>query len=831
MSIPGHVPAGKPVVGVLPDQKVVAWPKYEQGPRVIYGPLSAALTEEHDCDAHTFAYHCPIKPRRLDAGALEPDAIADLGGSIEMVIACFDVDCAESHRAGGSTDPCPAPDVWWLDELTKLRQLLVAHPGGYFYRTRGGYRILYVLPRPFLLSQSADALEWSRTYCSWLAYLERVFAIHADPCKDWQRLFRLPHATRDGETSPERRDIVGDAENIGTWDPVLLAVDVSEGKRMTKKKAPRIRAEEESADPRCDGSGVLFRALEKRGAIRRELGPGKWAIDCPKMEEHSSQGQTDTVLWAPHVGDIFGYIYCSHTGCGHDRFALHDWLTCFSTDEISAAYDAAKVVTDPPRPTIFTNAELHKTVAKASRALSQNLGVFSRGTELVRVVGRDISPHTIHSLRVELSRSARWVGETPSGISKSLAAPPDSVVCGIADAGTWENMRELEGVIDAPTLRPDGSLLDSLGYDVFTKLLRVEGEEIGSIPEAPTQDDAKKAFGELRYIFHDYPFVNESARAVPIASILTIAGRSAIVGATPCFVFDAPTRGSGKTMLADIAAIVATGEEDAPKTTYTSREDELEKMLDDHARKGSRLLLLDNVATPFGGEALDLRLTAIGRVGFRVLGTPETLKVPWRTVVLASGNNIQILDDTIRRCLVGRIESDLERPEDRKDFLEKDLVNFVRQERTRLYRAALVILRAWFVAGRPGADAFTWGSFNPWAQVVAGAVWFASGVNVLDARAVSVGHEVEGSDALLDFMKLLNKTGPMSVKKMLGQPVLCNALREWVPSKPGETLSAKRVGKHLSRSKGRNVGGLKLVCKTSSDENVMVWSVISVVGS
>ena len=198
-------------------------------------------------------------------------------------------------------------------------------------------------------------------------------------------------------------------------------------------------------------------------------------------------------------------------------------------------------------------------------------------------------------------------------------------MAGVRDAGTWENIRELEGVITAPTLRPDGSLLDSPGYDTETKLLYVEGADIGSIPDTPSQEDAKKALKELQYLFVDYPFVNDAARAVPIAAILTIVGRSAIVGSTPCFIFDAPTRGSGKTMLADIASIVATGEEDAPKTNYTPRENELEKALDDHARKGSRLLLLDNVATPFGGEALDTRLTAIGRVSFRVLGSPERL--------------------------------------------------------------------------------------------------------------------------------------------------------------------------------------------------------------
>ena len=824
-SIPAPVSLGNPIVAVLPRQIVRAWPKHDDGARAVFKPLSEALTEEYDCDAHLVAYYCEAKPRRLDAGALEPDVIAELTGGINMVVASFDVDCAESHRAGGSTEPCPAPDVWWIDELAKIDRLLLIHPGGYFYRTRGGYRIVYVLANPFPLTQPSDALAWSQTYCAWIAYLERVFSIHADPCKDWQRLFRLPHATRDDGGTPEHRDTLGDPAHVGAWNPALLDADRAEGKRMAKKKTSHIRGEEETTDPRCDGIGVFFHALEKRGAIRTELGPGKWAIDCPKMDAHSFQGQTDTVLWAPRPGEIFGVIHCSHSNCGHNGFSLREWFNCFSRDEIDVAYDAAKVVAEPSRPTLFTSSELHKTVSRATKALAKNPKLFARATELVRVVGHDISPHTIHSLRIELSRAARWIGETPTGITRSLPAPPDNVVCGIADAGTWEGMRELEGVISAPTLRPDGSLLDALGYDAETKLLHIKGIEIEPIPPSPTKKDAEQALKELSYLFADYPFVttnNGVSRYVPVAAILTIIGRSAIVGATPCFVFDAPTRGSGKTMLADIASIVATGEADAPKTTYSSREDELEKALDSHAHKGSRLVLLDNVATPFGGEALDLRLSTIDRVSFRVLGTPKTLEIPWRTVVLASGNNMQILDDTIRRCLIGRIESPLERPEDRKDFLEQDLVEYARRERPRLYRAALIILRAWFVSGRKGAEALTWGGFNPWTKVVAGAIQYAGGGNVLEARGASMGHEVEGSDTLLEFLKALHRLGPRTVKQMLTEASLTAPLRELVPVKPGE-MPGKRIGKLLSKAKGRNVGNFKLTCTIHSRDKIQIW--------
>jgi hypothetical protein len=114
-----------------------------------------------------------------------------------MVLFIADVDCALSHASSGGHGTAPAPDDWWLEELVKLDALRREFPGAFIYRTRGGYRIIYLLSTAQVLRSAEEVEGWRADYLAWIAALRRRFDIFADPsCHDWQRLYRVPHATR-----------------------------------------------------------------------------------------------------------------------------------------------------------------------------------------------------------------------------------------------------------------------------------------------------------------------------------------------------------------------------------------------------------------------------------------------------------------------------------------------------------------------------------------------------------------------------------------------------------------------------------------------------------
>jgi hypothetical protein len=264
------------------------------------------------------------------------------------------------------------------------------------------------------------------------------------------------------------------------------------------------------------------------------------------------------------------------------------------------------------------------------------------------------------------------------------------------------------------TLRPDGKIVQTPGYDSSTKYLYMPGEKFPEVfDEKATQENAKWAFKFLSECFEDFPYVSDAHRAVPIAAVLTLVARPAILGSIPAVLFDASTRGSGKTLQTDAIATIATGR-GAPRMNYTSDDVELEKILAGYALRGSSFICLDNIPSmrPFGGGPMDRVITARDDVELRILGATKIVTLPWRALIMATGNNIGFHGDTSRRVLMARLEPTEEKPEQRTKFKHEDLLGWIRGQRPRLVSAALLILRAYFRAGCPNMGCTRWGSFR-----------------------------------------------------------------------------------------------------------------------
>jgi hypothetical protein len=133
------------------------------------------------------------------------------------------------------------------------------------------------------------------------------------------------------------------------------------------------------------------------------------------------------------------------------------------------------------------------------------------------------------------------------------------------------------------------------------------------------------------------------------------------------------------------------------------------------------MALFDNVVGTFGNAVLDNALTAPVWED-RVLGGNRMFWGPLHVTWFATGNNVVLAGDTSRRVCHVRLESEHEKPEERDDFKHPNLIRFLRKNRHRLLGAALTILRAYCVAGRPDVKLKAWGSFEDWSQLVRSAV-------------------------------------------------------------------------------------------------------------
>ena len=174
-------------------------------------------------------------------------------------------------------------------------------------------------------------------------------------------------------------------------------------------------------------------------------------------------------------------------------------------------------------------------------------------------------------------------------------------------------------------------------------------------------------------------------RAAWLAALITPFARPAILGDCPMFVFDANSSGSGKTKLADIIGILLTGRVTV-KVSYSESSEEMDKRLLSIAIASDPIVLFDNLenGSALGGSALDKTLTA-GVVSGRILGTSKmTGALPVRSVFYATGNNLSVAGDGLRRFIPCRIESKVDRPASRSDFKNQRRTPRSRQAKSRI---------------------------------------------------------------------------------------------------------------------------------------------------
>jgi len=406
----------------------------------------------------------------------------------------------------------------------------------------------------------------------------------------------------------------------------------------------------------------------------------------------------------------------------------------------------------------------------------------------------------------------------------------------------------LEGVMSAPTLCPDGRVLTTPGYDPDTGLyLLPSAADFPTLPPHPTLDDAKAAFRVLTEAVHDFPWVDMPIhRSAAIAALLTLAARYAIQGNIPAFGVRSTTPGSGKGLLIDTLASIATGIP-APRFPQVRDDEEERKRLFAIAMAGENCVHIDNVTVPVGSPALNMVVTARS-IQDRVLGKSETPKCPWNCVLFFSGNNMGFRGDFARRVLPIDLDPRLEKPEERTGFLHADPVAWARKHRPRLLTAALTILIAHAAAGHPQAYVPPFGSFEEWSRIVRAALlWIGEGdpcagrkdittesdPNLeLLRRILTTWHTCYGtaprtlSEVKDDLHQRAQHVGPEMTRNTWND--LLDALCACDRRSDGKTVDVRMIGSKLRGWQGRVLDGKRFVTREKDRTNMALWRIETV---
>lgn len=471
--------------------------------------------------------------------------------------------------------------------------------------------------------------------------------------------------------------------------------------------------------------------------------------------------------------------------------------------------------------------------------------LYQRGGELVEAVDEVTTDATVKGGKISVAKGtprirALPIQQLPLRIADACqllierekneelvveaVPPPRWLVDGIHTSGNYGSaVRPLDGIVTAPTLRIDGSILQTPGWDRQTGLLFRPSMSFAKVPENPSRDEAKAAGGRLIGVVADFPFFTAADRSAWLTMLLSMIGRPCIAGHVPLFATTANIRGAGKSMLVDVASLIAYGH-GAARTPYTSDDDEMRKRITAIAIEAAPAVLLDNIDRPIGGAALDAALTA-ERWKDRELQHSRNIDLPMKAVWAATGNNLQFRSDVARRVLPIRLDSPLEKPEERTGFQHADLLGWVRSHRGELVTDALTILRAYFVAGCPVQSGGTFGSFENWSHVIRGAVVWAGLADPMDTRETAEADDQSSAivRGLMGGLLEIDDTGDgMTCREIITAmngadidryPTMREVIAESATNRG--VADARKLGYVLRRYRGRVSGGFRLTATTA----------------
>ncbi len=472
--------------------------------------------------------------------------------------------------------------------------------------------------------------------------------------------------------------------------------------------------------------------------------------------------------------------------------------------------------------------------------------VFHRGgelvepcTEQVRTYGdgeaqvatlRTIGEHRLLDL---ISQSSNW--EKLDRREKKVlpcAPPPIAARMLIARAGHW-NISRISGIVTTPTLRPDGSILSVPGYDEKTQLFHVADPTIALPPisEKPTKDEARAALALLETAISEFPFADAAVdRAVALSALMTPVLRHAM-DVAPMHAIRAPAYGSGKSYLINLASAIAIGAA-CPVTTAGKDEAETEKRLDAALLKGQSIISLDNVNNELCADKLAVAVEQ-RRVTVRPLGSSRTLEIDNRASIFATGVNINVRGDMVRRTLLCSIDPNEENPA-KRDF-QRDPFNEILADRGRYIAAVMTIAKAFFAAGEPDVKHTKLASFGAWSRFVQRPLmWLgqADPAKSIETSESLDSERIELAEVLNAWHAAYPKETSVTAKGLEAatsqNAALKDALASIAPSKKqGQNIDTQRLGFWLKKRAGRVVDGKKIVRgEVDTNGNTATWRVI-----
>jgi hypothetical protein len=575
--------------------------------------------------------------------------------------------------------------------------------------------------------------------------------------------------------------------------------------------------------PRPDENPVLV-TLRKRGLYKAPHGGGKHDISCPRPTEHTGQVDSGTAYFEPDDLWPIGGFKCLHGHCA-DRH-IRDLLRV-----LDIKIGAARM-----KPTIrLMPGEMNRVVDAAERELAQMVRYYQRGGLIVTVV---TDPGTRETRVQEISQPAlvRALASVATWERFDLrkeawvrADPPARHAMVLFDSTSYPHLPVLHALARQPYLRTDGSLITSAGYDSATGMFGVFDVRDFSVPDQPTRAQAEMALALLRDLLKEFNFAGACDLAAALTAILTASIRPSLPLA-PMFHVRAHMVGSGKSYLCELITAFASPQRSTP-STFPADNEECRKMLLAELLRAPAVVEFDNLTGDLlAHKSLCLVLTS-EFMRERILGVSKTATVSTRTLFLSNGNNVRPVQDMTRRCISISLDPGCETPSARS-FRRPDLIREVTQQRGRYVSAALTIVRAWIVAGRPKSVCRPIAGYGDWSDLCRQPLlWLHCAdpsASMFEAMAEDPDREI--LNRLLTAWQLVFGRMPAMVRDAMKQAqgtedknIELREVLHDIADERGE-INRRKLGWWIRRNAGRIIAGRRFV-RASGHRSAEAWQV------
>jgi hypothetical protein len=410
--------------------------------------------------------------------------------------------------------------------------------------------------------------------------------------------------------------------------------------------------------------------------------------------------------------------------------------------------------------------------------------------------------------------------------------PPNSVLTAALEPKEWPNLRPLFGIVGAPVLRPDGSLLQEPGYDPATCLYLANKVPLDPVPEAPAGAQVRAARDFLfKRFLGDFPWVGEADKANYVGLLVTPILRSYLRTLIPFGVVTSTMPGSGKTILTCGLGMLY-GQR---ILTWTHSDEELRKAITSVLADPVGTIIFDNLAE---GTVIDspvlARLITDRTWADRLLGKNSTAAFANDRVWTATGNNLRLGGDMRTRSVLVGLNPDMPKPEERTGFKIPDLDQWIlvpANQRQVLWHL-LVLVADWTRSGAPRRGGLTMRQFTPWAEAVGGflAHHGVAGflANVQTVRDID-DEEATWTAFFAQWRKIHGDKWLTSTELRLSADVPLNGHDPWdglfVTDGRGRFPTSKSLGRLLTGQIGRYRGSFVLRSVEDKHSKVRRWHV------